>query len=116
MMLVRFLPMILSCLLMAAHVLRSVGLTAALLVLLLPLLLLVRQSWVPLVMQGVLGLAVLEWARTAVVLARGRIAEGEPWMRMAVILGAVAAVTAAAMLIFRQPAVRRYFEPSANLP
>ncbi|MDH4043580.1 MAG: hypothetical protein OEW06_03905 [Gemmatimonadota bacterium] len=114
MMLVRFLPVIVSCLLLAAHVLRSVGLTIALLVLLLPLLLLVRQSWVPLVMQVVLGLAVLEWARTAIALAQGRMADGEPWVRMVVILGAVAAVTAAAILILRQPVVRRYFEPSAT--
>ena len=112
MMLVRMFPVILSCLLMAAHVLRSVGLTVALVVLLLPLLLLVRQTWVPLVMQGTLGLAVLEWVRTAVTLARGRMAEGEPWMRMAVILGAVALVTAASMLVFRHPVVRRYFEAS----
>lgn len=111
-MLVRFLPVILSCLLMAAHVLRTVGLTAALVVMLLPLVLSVRQPWVPLFMQGALGLAVLEWVRTAVVLAQGRMAEGEPWLRMVVILGAVVAVTAAAVLVFRQPAVRRYFRAS----
>jgi hypothetical protein len=45
-------------------------LTAALA--LLPLLLLVRRSWVPRVMRLALLVAAAEWVRTAVTLARGR--------------------------------------------
>ncbi len=113
MMVLRLLPVILGCLLIAAHVLRDGLLLLAALLALLPFLLLVRRPWVPPLFQVVMVLAALEWVRTAVVLARGRIAAGEPWIRMAVILGVVVAVTAGAALLLRHPAVRRHFTPDA---
>lgn len=108
----RLLPAILSCVLMAAHVLRMGMATLAVIILFLPLLFLLRRAWVPLLMQGVLALAALEWLRTALVLARGRIVAGEPWMRMIVILAAVVAVTVASALLLEHPGVRRRYEPS----
>lgn len=100
-------PVVLSCLLMAAHVLRSGMLLVAAGFAVLPFLLLVRRPWVPLVMQVVLLVAAAEWLRTLVALARGRIAAGEPWIRMAVILGAVIVVTLGAVLAVRHPRLRR---------
>ena len=76
MMAVLFLPVVLSCLLMAAHVLRSGLFVLTLAFAFLPLLLAVRRPWVPLVMQMVLLLAGMEWMRTGVALARDRAAAG----------------------------------------
>ena len=102
----RLVPVVLSCLLMAAHFLRSGLLVLTAAFALLPLLLAVRRPWVPPVMQAVLLVAGAEWVRTTVVLACGRMAAGEPWTRMALILGSVLAVTLGSMLVFRHSAVR----------
>jgi len=116
MMFVRLLPVLLSALLLAAHFSRH-GLTLLMPVALaVPAVLLVRRPWVPRVMRAVLLVAALEWVRTGIVLGQARVAAGEPWVRMAVILGAVAGVTAASALVFRNRAVRAHYtslhEPS----
>ena len=61
-------------------------------------------------MQVVLALAALEWVRTGIVLGRERLARGEPWVRMAVILVVVAGVTALSALVFRARAVRSHYQ------
>jgi hypothetical protein len=106
------LPVALSCLLLAAHVLRSGLILLAAGFALLPFLLQLRRPWVPRVMQLVLVVAAAEWTRTAVTLARGRIAAAEPWARMAVILGAVIVLALGSLLVFRHPEIRRRYEGS----
>lgn len=108
-MVVRLLPVLLSAALLGAHFSRHdlPALVAA--SLLFPAALLVRRPWVPRVVQIILALAALEWTRTAVGLGRARLVGGEPWVRMAVILGAVALGTAASALVFRLPAVRAFY-------
>jgi hypothetical protein len=110
MMFVRLFPVVLSAVLLAAHFLRYGALLLALAVLLLPLLLLERRPWVPRVMQVLLLVGALAWVRTGVGLARERMARGEPWTRMAVILVAVALVTGLSALVFRLPAVRTRYQ------
>jgi hypothetical protein len=116
MMFVRLLPVLLSAALLAAHLSRHDLTLLIPVALAFPALLLVRRPWVPRVVQAVLLVGALEWVRTGIVLGRARLAAGEPWMRMAVILGAVAVVTAASALVFRSPAVRARYtslhEPS----
>jgi hypothetical protein len=107
----RLLPVLISFLLAAAHFFRSGQLIFVTLALCIPLLLLVRQSWVPWVAQVVLLLAAIEWLRTLIDIAQLRMHSGEPWMRMAVILGAVALFTAASGLAFRSAALRAWFTP-----
>ena len=63
-----------------------------------PLLLLVQRQWAQRVVQGVLVLATFEWIRTLLAHVAQRQALGEPWLRMALILGGVAAFTAASTL------------------
>jgi hypothetical protein len=109
MMVVRLLPVLLSAVLLAAHFSRHDMPLLIPVALLFPALLLVRRPWVPRVVQGILVLAAVEWIRTAIGLGRARVAAGEPWVRMAVILGAVALVTAASALVFRLPAVRERY-------
>ena len=103
---VRLIPVFLSALLLAAHFSRADNLPMVVLALAAPLLLLVRQPWVPRAFQVALVLGALEWVRTLISIARMRHAIGEPWMRMAVILGVVALVTASSALVFQVKALK----------
>jgi hypothetical protein len=94
------LPAVLSLLVLCGHLLREgMLLVIPLLFMLLPLLILPR-GWVARLWQVVLFLGALEWVRTAVFLAIDRQEAGEPWIRMAVILGATAAFTFGSALLF----------------
>lgn len=113
----RLLPVILSCLLLAAHFLRSGLWPAVAACALLPLLLLARRPWVPLVMQVALFFGALEWIRTLMLVAAARMAAGQPWLRMAAILVAVTLLTAASTLVFlAAPLRRRYRLTTAGGP
>ncbi len=114
MMILRLLPVILSALLLAAHFSRHGVLLLTILSVAFPLILLVRRSWVPLLVQTVLILGALEWVRTLVTVARQRQAAGDDWLRMAVILGVVAAATLASTLVFRSRKVRNRYEPQTQ--
>jgi hypothetical protein len=102
----KLLPVIISFLLLAAHFYRA-GLTiAACLCVAVLFLLPMRKTWVPGLFQALLILGSLEWLRTLYNLAAIRIAFEQPWTRLAVILGAVALLTALSGLIFRSKALR----------
>jgi hypothetical protein len=64
-------------------------------------------------------LALLPVCFAAVLLAETRRQAGEPWIRMAVILGSVALLTGSAALVFLTQALRKRYEteaPSAERP
>ena len=103
---VRLTPVILSALLLAAHFSRADNLPLTLISLIAPVLLLVRRPWVVWAFQLVLVVGALEWVRTLLAIARTRQASGEPWVRMAVILGVVVLVTASSALVFRTKALK----------
>lgn len=110
----RLLPVILSFLLLGAHFYRAgqpalVGLCLAA-----PWLLFLRRSWVPRLFQALLALGALEWLRTLYTFAAMRIAFEQPWTRLAVILGAVALLTALSSLVFRSDALRRFYRSGAE--
>ncbi len=86
----------LSALLLAAHFSRAGLLPLGVAALLLPLLLFARQAAVARVLQAALALGALEWALTLAQLVSDRRAAGRPFVRLAVILGSVALVTAVA--------------------
>lgn len=98
---IRLLPVLLSALLMAAHFSRADNTPLTWLSLVFPLILLVRRPWVAWVTQMALVLGGIEWIRTLVAIAGRRQAAAESWLRMAVILGMVAAITFASVLVFR---------------
>ncbi len=104
-------PVILSLWVMAAHELRSWNLPVVALLLLMPLLLLIRRRWVVRVMQITLLIGALEWLRTMVILTNMRQQEGEPWVRMVVILGSVMLFTVASGTVFAIPRLRRRYSP-----
>ena len=103
---VRLTPVFLSALLLAAHFSRADNLPMIVFSLIAPLLLLVRRPWVPRVFQVALLIGALECVRTLVAIALARHALGEPWMRMALILGVVALVTASSALVFQAKALK----------
>lgn len=107
----RLLPPSVALLLLAAHFARAGGwgwFWAALCVALIALAA-VPRPWAARVLQGALVVGTVEWIRTLVALAAARAAAGQPYTRLALILGAVAALTLASALVFRSPALRRRF-------
>jgi hypothetical protein len=110
----RLLPVILSILLLGAHFYRAGLEIAAVLCLALPFLLLLRKAWVPRLLQVVLVLGALEWLRALYGFAAVRIAFGDPWLRLALILGAVALFTGLSGLVFRNGKLRAFYCGSAG--
>ena len=102
-------PVVLSLVVLGAHFMRygnSVGVVGALVLI---AMLFVRQPWVARFMQVVLVLGALEWVRTLLELQQVRAALGQPYGRMIVILGLVAAVTACSALVFQSTALKRVY-------
>lgn len=89
----RVLPLLVSCLVMAAHVFRMQWPLVSLAILGAPLLLLLRGPGPVRFLQGLLGFFALEWVRTAWVLASWRAEVGQPMARLLIILLGVAALT-----------------------
>jgi hypothetical protein len=102
----KLLPVILSFLLLAAHFYRAGVVPLSALCIALPLLLLLRQAWVPRLFQFLLVLGALEWLRALYGFVAMRIAFGEPWTRLALILCAVALFTGLSGLVFRNGKLR----------
>lgn len=110
----RLSPVIASLLLLAAHFLHGGHDALVVLMLLLPFLLLIRRPWVPPLTKLVLVLGAVEWLRTLITLAQMRMAFGEPWLRLAIILGAVAVFTLLSTLVFSLKAVRRRYSKAGG--
>lgn len=101
------LPAGLSLLVLAAHFLRRAQSPAVLLCFGLFALLWVRRPWATRVVQLALVAGAAIWTRTLLGFAAARRAAGEPWERMALILGIVAGISLLAALAFELPALKR---------
>lgn len=104
----------LALILLGAHFFRAaewplVVASAVLLALLVPLAVWPR-GWLLRLLQAALLLGSAEWLWTALLLMQQRLALGQPWLRMALILAAVAAFTAVAALLL--PAATRRRTPT----
>lgn len=106
----------LALLLLAAHLLHAGFVAATVVVLLLGALLAVRRPWAGRVLQLVLALAVVEWLLTAIRLSQLRAQHDQPYLRMALILGGVAAFTALAATLLRHRRLRAWFGSAAADP
>ena len=104
-----YLPVVLSLVVLGAHFMRYGNWIAVFGSLALVALLIVRQPWVARLMQVALVLGALEWVRTLLELAEMRAVLGQPFTRMSVILGVVAAVTLCSALLFQTPAMKRIY-------
>jgi len=103
------LPVIVSCLLLVAHYLRSFQPQLMMLFLLLPLLLLVRRRWAARVVQVALLFGAFEWVTTALLLLGQRRGLGEPYGRMLAILFGVAGFTILAGALLELPRLHRRY-------
>lgn len=109
-------PAVTACLLLAAHFLRFYAFGIVGFCLLLPFVLLVRRRWAARIVQIVLLLGVLVWGRAGYVFAHQRMLMGEPWGRLAIIIGGVTLYTFIAAALFETaPLRRRYGLRTADL-
>lgn len=100
---------VLGLLLLGAHFLRGGHLPVVIAVLAVAVLLAVRRPWVARTVQVILALGAIEWSRTLAGFVRARVQAGEPVLRLAIILGAVAAVTLLGALAFQTRALGRIY-------
>jgi hypothetical protein len=96
----------LAALLLAAHFFRAGQLALAAVSVGALALLAVPRAWSARLLQAALVVGALEWLRTLAAFAATRVALGQPWLRLAVILLAVAAFTATSAAVFQQRALR----------
>lgn len=102
-------PVLLAAGVLAAHFYRAgqtLGVVAALA---LGALALVPRPWAARAVQAGLALGAIEWLRTIAVFAAQRIAQGQPYTRMVLILAGVALATGLAALVFERAAMRRRY-------
>ncbi len=102
----RFIPAALASLLLAAHFFRSGNQLLVLASLGVSFLPLIRRPEARIAHRLLLLAGACEWIRTSYRLAGVRIQLGEPWIRMAIILGAVALFTAASALLLPKSAAQ----------
>jgi hypothetical protein len=111
-----YIPVVLSLVILGAHFMRygnSIGVIGSLVLI---VLLMVRRPWVARLMQVILVLGALEWARTLYELAQVRAAYGQPFTRMIIILGVVVAVTFCSALLFQSPALKKIYRLDGQRP
>jgi hypothetical protein len=97
---------VLSLFVLGAHFLRAGDFGFVALSLAVAGLVFVRRPWAARTLQAALLFASAEWLRTTVFFVHVRKSLGQPWTRLAVILGAVALLTALSALVFETSRLR----------
>ncbi len=105
----RLLPVFLSILLLAAHFLYAGYSILVFIVLASLLILLIRKPWAALIIQIELVLGGIEWIRALIEYTLKRQARGDPWVRLAVILGTVALITFISALVFMSRSLKERY-------
>jgi hypothetical protein len=90
-----------ALLLLSAHFYRADRMPLAALAVAIGALLFVPRAWAARAAQIALALGAFEWLRALAGFAAMRVAAGQPYLRLALILGAVAVFTAGAIFVFR---------------
>jgi asparagine N-glycosylation enzyme membrane subunit Stt3 len=99
-------PVVLSLLVLGAHFFRAGNVIMVAAVFVVLGLLAVPRRWAARMIQAALLLGAVEWIRTLVELYRQRAQLGQPAMRLCIILGGVALVTALSAMVFRTVRLR----------
>ena len=105
----RYIPIILAAILLAAHFLRSFSMIPMALCLLAPFLLLIRKRWSLLTLQFATIPAALIWLITLYGIIQQRIFEQRSWTASAIILGVVAAFTLFAGWLLSSQTVKEHY-------
>ena len=108
-------PVLLSLLLIGAHFLRFGNVLVPILSLLLIVALCIREPLVARAVQLALLLATAEWVRVAFDLVAARLEAGLPWTRLALILGAVAALAIASIALFLTKTLKEMYHLTCDL-
>lgn len=98
-----------ASLLLAAHFYRAGSLLFAAVSVALIGLLAVPRAWAARAVQIALVVGAVEWLRTLAAFAAARVASGQPYLRLTLILLAVAIFTAASAAVFRHPRLRQRY-------
>jgi hypothetical protein len=98
----------LAYLLLAAHFMRSGTFPMVLMAMGFPALLFLRRTAARVAVQVGLLFCAGVWLLTALTLATARLRMGQPWLRMALILGAVAALSVVAGVLLQLGGMRRW--------
>jgi hypothetical protein len=106
---VRLLPVILSLVLLGAHYYRAGFISLVIIFLASIFLLFIRTPWAVRIIKVELLIGGFEWLRTLFNLASVRIAMEMPWMRLVLILGGVALMTFASILVFRTRELKKRY-------
>jgi hypothetical protein len=105
----RIIPLLMASLILGAHFLRDGFIVLVVVCVLLPLLLLIRRRWVLYLLQGYMVVGAIVWAQTTYSLVQARVAAGEAWTRMLLILGAVTLFTLWAGFLLRSPRLKERY-------
>jgi hypothetical protein len=103
-------PPIIAFLLLAAHFFRSENLILALVCVLAIFLVLVRRPWAARTIQVCLVLGSVEWLHATISLILSRSQMGQPFLRLALILGGVTLFTALSSLVFQTAKLKGRFD------
>jgi len=98
-----------ASLLLAAHFSRIQNDWLALACLLFPLILLVKKRWILMIYQTYLAVGGIVWIARIVELVHMRQSEGQPWLRLAIILFVVALFTFLSALIFQNKKIKKTY-------
>jgi hypothetical protein len=105
----RLLPVIIAFGLLAAHFSRANMPPAVVVTLITPFLLLIRKPWIARSIQVLLFIGAAEWIRSMLGYIQVRKEIGEDWGRLAIILVAVALLTACSALVFRGKSLKKRY-------
>ena len=104
-----YIPIVLSLVVLGAHFLRygsQLGVVGAGVLL---VLLFLRRPWVARLVQVALVLGTIEWVHTLYEMVQLRVAFGQPYTRLVVILGTVAAIALCSALLFQAKELKRIY-------
>jgi len=102
----RIIPYVLMIILLAAHFSRGGNDILAGFILLIPFLFIIKQKWVIMSLEIIAYLAALVWLYGAYQYIQIRIATGDDWIRLLVIMGGVAIYTAWVGLFLRSQKIK----------
>ncbi len=106
---IKILPIVLCSLIMAAHLGRANMFVLQIISLIIPFILIWKNKLAARLVQIFLIVYGFEWIRTIFYYAQIRIAKGDDWFRLAIILGVVALLNFATVLVFRSRSMKERY-------
>ena len=102
-------PLVISCLFLGAHFLRSGSFIVFVFCLSMPFLLLVKKRWILYLIQIFVYIGGGIWINTAIFLMRKRLTLGLPWHKPVIILGAIAVFTVFSGLLLNVKGIKEKY-------